>query len=359
MGKSEIEAKKITQSEKSEYQEAERELYIAPMDIYDGSDENIDDGTIKQTGESSFEISLSKDEVVEEKENNDSKHPVIDKVHGFLDVAGFIPALGAVPDIANGIIYLCQGDFANMGLSFIAAVPVYGDTIAGVAKGAKYVGKGIKVTKESKVVAANVKRIESFDIDKQAEYIVKMAKKNDIKKVSLLWTNGTKFNAKAVVRKAKAINPKLEIQAFETSIEGIQMEKAVNRKLVEEGLRRGYSKERVFKLLKENRLWENFAEKGNSKLKSELQAFQRAESEKYANKIKKDHIIEFKRSGLDYGQANKAELELLEKEGKYIDEEWNIGKEGDVLTRYRDPNTGSTRIISNEKLKQLKQQKYH
>lgn len=358
MGKSEIEAKNISLSGKNEYQDVERELYIAPMDIYDSNDESVDDGTIKQTGESLFEISLSKNEVVETKENKDSKHPVLDKIHGFLDIAGFIPAFGAVPDIANGIIYLCQGDFANMGLSFVAAVPVYGDTVAGVAKGAKYVGKGIKATKKSKVVAANVKRIESFDIDKQTEYIVKMAKKNDIKKVSLLWTNGTKFNAKAVVRKAKEINPKLEIQAFETSIEGIQMEKKVNRKLVEEGLRRGYSKERVFKLLKENRLWESFAERGNSKLKSELQAFQRAESEKYANKIRKDHIIEFKRSGLDYGQANKAELELLGREEKYVDEEWNIVKEGDVLTRYRDPSTGSTRIISNEQLKRLKHKKF-
>lgn len=356
MSRSEIDAKDICPEKRTESQNVEQELFIAPFEVYDSSDNNdvFEDDEIIQTSENSFSIGLVASKQIEVEKTD--KASFSEKVHAVLDVAGFIPALGAVPDIANGIIYLCQGDFANMGLSFVAAVPVYGDAIAGVAKGSKYLGKGIKATRGGKVIAANIKRIESFDIDKQAEYIVKMAKKNNIKKVSLLWTNGTKFNAKAVVRKAKTINPKIEIQAFETTIEGIQMEKTVNRKLVEEGLRRGYSKERVFKLLKENRLWENFAEKGNSKLKSELQAFQRVESEKYANKIKKDYIIEFKRSGLDYGQANKAEIELLNNKGKNIDEEWNIIKEGDVFTRYRDPNTGSTRIISNEQLKQLRQQ---
>ena len=136
------------------------------------------------------------------------------------------------------------------------------------------------------------------------------------------------------------------------------MEKAVNRKLVEEGLRRGYSKERLFKLLKEDRLWKNFAEKGNIKLKKELQAYQRTESEKYAKKIMNDYIIEFKRTGLDYGQANKAELEMLKKNGKYIDEEWNISKETDVLTRYRNPETGSTKIIDYQEKQSMYSKKH-
>ena len=328
MANSEIDAQSFSFNNKDEYEE-----------IDDGSE-----GSIKQTGNTSFEVSISTDVVKEEK-----KYPILDKIHGVLDIAGFIPALGVVPDVVNGFIYLCQGDFANMGLSFVAAVPGYGDAIAGVTKGAKYAGKGLNIIKQSKVVSANIKRIENFDIDKQAEYIVYMAKQNDIKQISLLWTNGTKFNTKAVVRKVKQINPKLEIKAFETTVEGIQMEKAVNRKLVEEGLRRGYSKERLFKLLKEDRLWKNFAEKGNIKLKKELQAYQRTES---------DYIIEFKRTGLDYGQANKAELEMLKKNGKYIDEEWNISKETDVLTRYRNPETGSTKIIDYQEKQSMYSKKH-
>ena len=340
MGNSEIEAKKISQSEKSEYQDVERELYIAPVDIYD--DEDVG-GTIKQTGESSFEISLSKDEVVEGNEDKESKHPVLDKVHGFLDVAGFIPALGAVPDIANGIIYLCQGDFTNMGLSFVAAVPVYGDTIAGVTKGAKYVGKGIKAAKENKVVAANIKRIECLDVDKQAEIIVEMAKKNDIKKISLLWTNGTKFNTKAVVRKVESMNPELKIRAFETTIEGIQMEKTVNRKLVEEGIRRGYSKEELFKLLKQDKLWAEIAETGNKSFKQSLEAYQRRQSTLYAKRIKRDdYLLKFKRYGRSDGQASVVEKKVLDKAKREIDIH-NV-PDNEVLHRIMTPS-GSTKIV--------------
>lgn len=340
MGKSEINSNSISLFEKSEYQDVERELYIAPVDIYD--DEDVG-GTIKQTGESSFEISLSKGEAAEVKENKDSKHPVLDKVHGFLDVAGFIPALGAVPDIANGIIYLCQGDFANMGLSFVAAVPVYGDAIAGVTKGAKYAGKGIKAAKGNKVVAANIKRIECLDVDKQAEIIVEMAKKNDIKKISLLWTNGTKFNTKAVVRKVESMNPKLKIRAFETTIEGIQMEKTVNRKLVEEGIRRGYSKEELFKLLKQDKLWAEIAETGNKSFKQSLEAYQRRQSTLYAKRIKRDdYLLKFKRFGRADGQASVVEKKVLDKAKREIDIH-NV-PDNEVLHRIMTPS-GSTKIV--------------
>lgn len=337
MTNSEIDAQTPDYNNKNEYEDIKQEMYIVPLDIYEGTE-----GVIRQTGYSSFELSITNKSEKDDKDDKKESHSKLNKIHGILDIAGFVPAFGAIPDIANGLIYLCQGDFANMGLSFLAAVPIYGDAIAGVSKGAKYVSKGYK---ERKIISANIKRIEDFDINKQAEYIVNLAKRSNIKNISLLWTNGTKFNTKAVVRKAKQLNPKLEIKAFETTVEGIQMEKNVNRKLVEEGLRRGYSKERVFKLLKEDRLWKSFAEKGNSKLKSELQAYQKRESKKYAEKIKNDYIIEIKRYGLDYGQANKAEMEMLKKQNKYIDEEWNINKETDVLTRYRNYKTGSTKII--------------
>lgn len=71
-----------------------------------------------------------------------------------------------------------------------------------------------------------------------------------------------------------------------------------------------------------------------------------------------DYIIEFKRTGLDYGQANKAELEMLKKNGKYIDEEWNISKETDVLTRYRNPETGSTKIIDYQEKQSMYSKKH-
>jgi hypothetical protein len=52
---------------------------------------------------------------------------VMDIVHGALDVAGFIPALGAIPDGLNAVIYAAEGDWTNAGISAIAMVPLFGD----------------------------------------------------------------------------------------------------------------------------------------------------------------------------------------------------------------------------------------
>lgn len=52
-----------------------------------------------------------------------------DIVHGALDLAGFIPVLGAIPDGINAGIYSLEGDWANAGLSAVASVPVWGDGI--------------------------------------------------------------------------------------------------------------------------------------------------------------------------------------------------------------------------------------
>src|SRR5262249_5616048 len=46
----------------------------------------------------------------------------LDIVHGALDIAGFIPVLGAIPDGINAAIYVVQGDWENAGLSAVAMV---------------------------------------------------------------------------------------------------------------------------------------------------------------------------------------------------------------------------------------------
>ncbi|WP_454085397.1 hypothetical protein [Georgenia sp. Marseille-Q6866] len=48
-------------------------------------------------------------------------------LHTALDVAGLVPALGAVPDAVNAGLYLIEGDYAAAGLSAVAIVPVFGD----------------------------------------------------------------------------------------------------------------------------------------------------------------------------------------------------------------------------------------
>ncbi|WP_404790450.1 S8 family serine peptidase [Altericista sp. CCNU0014] len=55
-----------------------------------------------------------------------------DNAHGILDVAGFIPVVGAVADVANAGLYAAEGDYANAALSAAAAVPGVGDAAAAV-----------------------------------------------------------------------------------------------------------------------------------------------------------------------------------------------------------------------------------
>lgn len=55
-------------------------------------------------------------------------------VHEVLDWAGFVPGLGAVPDLINAGIYAIEGDVGNAVLSGAAAVPIIGDAVKGVDK---------------------------------------------------------------------------------------------------------------------------------------------------------------------------------------------------------------------------------
>lgn len=62
--------------------------------------------------------------------------------HGSLDLMGFTPGIGAIPDMINAGIYAVEGDTANATLSATAAIPFVGDTI----KGSVLIGKSISKT---------------------------------------------------------------------------------------------------------------------------------------------------------------------------------------------------------------------
>ena len=59
----------------------------------------------------------------------DKDPSALDIVHGALDLAGFIPVLGAIPDGINAGIYALEGDWSNAGFSAVAMVPGWGDGI--------------------------------------------------------------------------------------------------------------------------------------------------------------------------------------------------------------------------------------
>lgn len=58
-------------------------------------------------------------------------------VHTVLDLAGFIPGLGAIPDLINAGIYAAEGDYENAALSAVAAVPLGGDAVKGTSMAVK------------------------------------------------------------------------------------------------------------------------------------------------------------------------------------------------------------------------------
>ncbi len=74
-----------------------------------------------------------------------------DVIHGVLDVAGFIPGVGAVADLANAGLYAAEGNWLDAGLSLASAVPGIGDTIALAKKSGKAL-KGLKGLKGTKAL---------------------------------------------------------------------------------------------------------------------------------------------------------------------------------------------------------------
>ena len=76
-----------------------------------------------------------------------------DVIHGVLDVAGFIPGVGAVADMANAAIYAAEGDWMNAASSVVSAIPGIGDTMALASKSAKAAKAGLKGMKEMSAVS--------------------------------------------------------------------------------------------------------------------------------------------------------------------------------------------------------------
>jgi hypothetical protein len=72
-----------------------------------------------------------------------------DVVHGALDVAGFFPVLGAIPDVINAGVYAAEGDMVQAGISLVAAVPGAGDAVAAGNIGVKIGTRGAKELAEA------------------------------------------------------------------------------------------------------------------------------------------------------------------------------------------------------------------
>ncbi|MFR9755052.1 DNRLRE domain-containing protein [Streptomyces sp. TR06-5] len=114
--------------------------------------------------------------------------------HTALDVAGMVPVVGEAADVANGVWYAAEGDYANAALSMAAAIPGAGNA-ATAAKWAKKGAKAVDAVKGAGKTASKTGR-------KAVSATKKAAKKagTKVKKA------GTKVadKAKGGVRKAKS-----------------------------------------------------------------------------------------------------------------------------------------------------------
>lgn len=110
-----------------------------------------DDGQVDTGNPNLDKQQIETEEEWKEKEQEEilkDKDALLDGIQTALDLAGFAPGVGAIPDLLNAAIYAVRGDKLNAGLSLLAAVPGIGD----VAAAAKIAGKGVKAVKTAKVV---------------------------------------------------------------------------------------------------------------------------------------------------------------------------------------------------------------
>lgn len=82
-----------------------------------------------------------------------------DNIHTVLDVAGMIPGIGAVADLANAAVYAAEGDWGNAAMSAVSAIPGVGDTLALASKGVK---AGKAAVKGMKAVSKGTKGLKAL-----------------------------------------------------------------------------------------------------------------------------------------------------------------------------------------------------
>lgn len=80
--------------------------------------------------------------------------------HSVLDVAGMIPGVGEIADVANGLLYLAEGNYVEAGLSLASAIPVAGNAI-GAARIARKAGKQVDEALDGGAALNKAERTES------------------------------------------------------------------------------------------------------------------------------------------------------------------------------------------------------
>jgi hypothetical protein len=90
---------------------------------------------------------------VDEKKAKQNK--ALDALQGALSIGGFVPVLGAIPDLANAGISAMRGRWADAGISALSALPFAGDafgTINLASKAGRIAGVGEEVSKAGRLL---------------------------------------------------------------------------------------------------------------------------------------------------------------------------------------------------------------
>ena len=107
---------------------------------------------------------------------NASENSFMDGVHTVLDVAGFIPVVGDLADLANGVIFAAEGDWVNAGISTAA---IFFDA----ATGAKLATKASKEVIGETVETVAEKAVKN-SVEELAEDAVEKAGKETAENVA-------------------------------------------------------------------------------------------------------------------------------------------------------------------------------
>lgn len=138
---------------------------------------------------------------------------VLDGIQLALDVAGFVPGFGAIPDLMNAGIYALRGNWVDAGMSLLAAVPGIGD----VAAGAKMAKRGFNIAKAAKKSVAR-----NIDLSKEV-----LMKRGMTAKQAVTYRRAVRNERRNVARKFYKDNTNWPDSKIEAHLHGIDYDKPV------------------------------------------------------------------------------------------------------------------------------------
>lgn len=179
-------------------------------------------------------------------ENKISADSVLDGIQLALDAAGFIPGLGAVPDILNAGISVLRGDFAGAGLNLVSAVPGIGDAVKAAViakKGLKSASAVSKVAKLSNIANKGQRRAKLAK--KASEFIgtdvsaTQLVKSGMLKSDADFFMKKVRYHRREAARKVYAESPNIDMFNIESHLNATNFAYPIETGVMPKGTRMG------------------------------------------------------------------------------------------------------------------------